>query len=177
MRRSSPIVVATSLCSLMTCVSSAVAQSLPAEGKLAVTYSALIVAPVKPIAISKTQDMIVSSAILTAVNDAGSGFLHNLAGRCLMSVVIDKVVKTLDQHGYCTYTDADGDQLFAKVDIDKQPLGAVILGKGQWVGGTGKYAGLEGAIEIHHSPLKSPTDGVVQASGKKIGTYKINKPM
>jgi len=39
-----------------------------------------------------------------------------------MSVLTDRASKTIDQHGYCTYTDAAGDQVFEKVDIDKQAL-------------------------------------------------------
>jgi hypothetical protein len=135
----------------------------------------LTAAPVKPIAIGKDQEMTVSSSMMTAANDSGGGLLHNLAGRCLTSVLIDRASKTIDQHGYCTYTDADGDQVFEKVDINKQALGPVIVGKGEWIGGTGKYAGLQGVLEIRHNPLKSPTEGVVQGAGKKIGSYRVKQ--
>lgn len=151
------------------------AQQLPAEGKLSVTYTAVNASPIRPIAIGKDQDMSVSSSMMTAVNDAGIGLLHNLGGRCLMSTIIDKAAKTFEQHGYCTYTDADGDQLFEKVAFDKQPLGSVMVAKGTWVGGTGKFAGLEGAIEIRHAPVRSPIDGTMQGAGKKTGSYRISR--
>lgn len=155
--------------------SAANAQSIPAEGKFTITYTSLNAAPVKPIAIGKDQEATVSSSMMTATNDSGGGLLHNLTGRCLMSATIDRVSKTLDQHGYCTYTDADGDQIFEKVAFDKAPLGPVIVAKGEWIGGTGKYAGLQGVFEIRHNSLKSPTEGVVQGAGKKIGSYRVNR--
>ena len=177
MTRPLATLVTTGLFTFASYVFAATAQQLAPEAKFSVSYTGVIAAPVKAIAIGKDEEMTVSSAMMTAVNDAGSGLLHNLAGRCLMAVVIDKASKTVDQHGYCTYADADGDQISEKVDIDKQPLGAVIIGKGRWISGTGKYAGIEGAFEIRHSVIKSATDGVIQGLGKKIGSYKINKPM
>jgi hypothetical protein len=151
------------------------AQPLPAEGKFTVNYTAVVAAPVKTISIGKDLEMTVQSATMAASNGAGSGLLHNLAGRCLMAIVIDNGAKTWDQHGYCTYTDAAGDQISEKVDINKQPMGAVLVGAGQWIGGTGKFAGIEGNFEIHHSPIKSATEGMAQGVGRKIGSYKINK--
>ena len=169
------VLVSAGAVSLAFSVSGANAQQLPAEGKFSITYTSLNAAPVKPIAIGKDQEMTVSSAMMTAANDSGGGLLHNLTGRCLMSVLTDRASKTIDQHGYCTYTDADGDQVFEKVDINKQALGPVIVGKGEWIGGTGKYAGLQGVFEIRHNPLKSPTEGVVQGAGKKIGSYRVKQ--
>ena len=157
-------------------MSGANAQPLPPESKFNVTYTVVNVAPIKPISIGKDVDMTVSSSVMTAVNDAGSGLLHNLAGRCLMSSITDRATKTFEQHGYCSYIDADGDQIFEKVDFDRQALAPVIVAKGQWIGGTGKYMGAEGAIEIRHTPMKSATEGAVQGSGKKIGSYTL-KPM
>jgi hypothetical protein len=167
------VLVSAGAVSLAFSVSGANAQQLPPEGKFSITYTSLNATPVKPIAIGKDLEMSVSSAMMTATNDSGGGLLHNLTGRCLMSVLIDKAAKTIDQHGYCTYTDADGDQVFEKVDIDKQALGPVIVAKAEWIGGTGKYAGLQGLFEVRHNPLKSPTEGVVQGAGKKIGSYRV----
>lgn len=159
---------------LLACAAATVhAQQLPAEGKLSVTYTAVNASPIRPMAIGKDQDMSISSSMMTAINDAGIGLLHNLGGRCMMSTIIDKAAKTFEQHGYCTYTDADGDQLFEKVAFDKQPLGSVLVAKGTWVGGTGKFTGLEGTVDIRHASVRSAIDGIVQGAGKKTGNYRI----
>ena len=55
----------------------------------------------------------------------------------------------------------------------KQSMAPTFTIQGQWIGGTGKYSGLEGTFEIHHTPLKPLVEGVVQGIGKKIGSYKI----
>ncbi len=169
------VLVSAGAVSLAFSVSGANAQQLPPEGKFSITYTSLNAAPVKPIAISKDQEMSVSSLMLTATNDSGGGLLHNLAGRCLSSTLVNKATKIIDTHGYCTYTDADGDQVFEKIDIDKQALGPVTVFKGEWIGGTGKYVGLQGVFEIRNNVLKSPTEGVLQSAGKKIGSYKIKQ--
>jgi hypothetical protein len=170
MRPGSLISAATLLLALA--IPGASAQQMPTEGKFSITYTLTNAAPVKPISIGKDTEMTVSSSMMSAVNDAGSGLLHNMTGRCLSAVVTDKAAKTIEGHGYCSYADADGDQVFEKTDY-KQPIGPTILIQGQWIGGTGKYSGLEGTFEIHHSPLKAALDGTVQGVGKKIGSYKI----
>ncbi|MFB9266513.1 hypothetical protein ACFFWD_25720 [Bradyrhizobium erythrophlei] len=157
---------------LAVAASGATAQQLPAEGKFSISYTLTNSSPVKPISIGKDKEFTVSSSMMTGMNDAGSGLLHNMTGRCLSAVVTDKAAKTIEGHGYCTYADADGDQVFEKTDYN-QPSGPTILIQGQWIGGTGKFTGLEGTFEIHHSPLKAAVDGTVQGVGKKIGTYKI----
>jgi hypothetical protein len=49
------------------------AQQLAPEAKFSITYTSLNASPVKPIAISKDQDMTVSSAVMAAVNDGPPG--------------------------------------------------------------------------------------------------------
>jgi hypothetical protein len=153
-------------------VSAANAQQLPAEGHFSITYTLTNPTPVKPISISKDAEVTVSSSLMSAVNDAGSGLLHNMTGRCLSENIVDKAAKTIEGHGYCTYVDNNGDQVFEKTDY-KQPMAPTLTIQGQWIGGTGKYSGLEGTFEIHHTPLKPLTEGVVQGIGKKVGNYKI----
>ena len=53
-------------------------------------------------------------------------------------------------------------------------LGTPVIMKGIWLGGTGKFEGLGGEFEIHPSPILN-TETLMQASGKKIGTYHIGK--
>jgi hypothetical protein len=53
-------------------------------------------------------------------------------------------------------------------------LGTPIVFKGKWLGGTGKFEGLSGDIEIRPTPVLV-SDTLVQGTGKKTGTYIIAK--
>src|SRR6478672_5574581 len=87
-----------------------VAQELPREGKFSITYTGVNPNPVKPVPFGKDREAIVGVSLMTAVNDAGSGLLHNMAGRRILLTVIDRGAKTQNVHGYCSYADRGGDQ-------------------------------------------------------------------
>lgn len=151
------------------------AQELPSEGKLSVTYTGVITSPLKPIVFGLEREVIVGAPIMTAVNDAGSGLLHNMAGRCFLVTIIDRAKKELEAKGYCNYADRSGDQIYEEVTTAGAiPLGTPVKYVGKLNGGTGKFAGLSGDIEITNSGNFGP-EGIFQATGKKTGTYKINK--
>jgi hypothetical protein len=154
-------------------VTAAYCQELPAEGKFSITYTSVNTSPAKPVAISKTKDIVVNNLIMTASNDAGSGLLHGLAGRCALMGTIDKAAKTIELKGACNYADRNGDQIFEEVATTApQPMGPVVSLKGSWTGGTGKYAGLSGDFDIRSEGVLA-TDSLTQAIGKKTGSYKI----
>ncbi len=132
----------------------------------------MIFSPAKPIALSQTKDIVVNNAIMTASNDAGSGILHNLAGRCAIMATIDKEAKTIERSGHCNYTDKDGDMVFEDFSTSPQPMGSTFTSKGSWTGGTGKYAGLSGEFAIQSNAILS-TESLAQVVGKKIGGYKL----
>lgn len=149
-------------------------QDLPSEGKFSITYTAVNPAPSKPIPLGD-REITVSNPIMTAVNDAGTGLLHNMAGRCNLMTEVDKAAKTYRLNGACSYSDRAGDQVFEEVKtVMPQPLGGPIAVKGIWVGGTGKFAGLSGEFEIHPAPILA-SETLTQAARKKIGTYHITK--
>jgi hypothetical protein len=84
--------------------------------------------------------------------------------------------KIVEQHGYCTYTDADNDQIFEKCDVtagQALPTGATNLCT--LTGGTGKFQGLQASLVIDSKPIKGTYDGALQGVGHKNGTYKILK--
>jgi len=128
------------------------------------------VAPIKQISIGKDVDMSVSSSVMAAVNDAGSGLLHNLAGRCLMSSITDRATKTFEQHGYCSYIDADGDQIFEKVDFDRQALAPVIVAKGQWIIGAWPRTAMETLAGADDFSDIAEHDGVRPLVGCRLAT-------
>ena len=143
-----------------------VAQDIPSEGKFSVTYTGVNPNPTKPVAFGKDREVTVSPTIMTAVNDAGTGLLHNMAGRCIIVTIIDKAAKTLDTRGYCNYADRNGDQVYEEVTTPSPlTLGAPAKFAGKWTGGTGKFAGLSGDFEVTGSGNIGP-EGMFQA---KIG--------
>jgi hypothetical protein len=150
-----------------------VAQELPREGKFSITYTGVNPTPVKPVPFGKDREAIVGVSFMTAVNDAGSGLLHNMAGRCILLTIIDRAAKTQDVRGYCSYADRGGDQVFEEVSTPAPTgLGLPARFVGKWTGGTGKYAGLTGEFEITNSGNIAP-EGLFQAAGKKTGSYRL----
>ena len=151
------------------------AQDLQNEGKFSITYTAVNPAPVKPVTVGKDREVAVSALIMTAVNDGGSGLLHNMSGRCVSIGVLDRAAKTLDVRGYCNYADRGGDQVFEEFSTPTPvALGSPVKYAGKWVGGTGKFTGLSGDFEISTSGNVAP-EGLFQAAGKKVGSYRISK--
>lgn len=147
------------------------AEDMPRQGDFRITYTATIPAAPKPVTIGENRVASATINMMTAVNESGGKLLHNMAGRCTSAPVIDNGAKTLENHGYCDYVDADGDHVFEKWDYPLQPLGAASEGTGQWIGGTGKFAGLSGTMTIRSRRLNSLTDGAVQVVGEKLGSY------
>ena len=106
---------------------SAFAQELPSEAKFSITYTAVNPAPSKSVSVGD-RDVVVSSSIMTALNDGGSGLLHNMAGRCNFMSEINKVAKTVETRGFCNYADRAGDQVFEEFMTNgPAPLGGPIV--------------------------------------------------
>lgn len=67
---------------------------------------------------------------MTASNDQGNPILNKMAGRCQLTRLVDD--KTVETHGYCTYTDADNNQIFEKCDfLPGQPNNCKLTGHRQ----------------------------------------------
>lgn len=155
------------------CPQNARAEDLPSKGDFRITYTAVEASPTKPVSIGDNRTVGVNTFIMTAVNQAGSGLLHNMTGHCTSMTTADAGAKTFESHGYCDYVDAAGDHVFEKYDYPVQQVAATTHADGEWVGGTGKFAGLGGKFEIQGMRLPSPTDGAAQRIGQKVGSYTI----
>jgi hypothetical protein len=150
---------------LLALASYAQAQSIPPEGELHVTYAATIVPPVKPMDIGEGKQYLAVNMIMSASNDQGNPILNNMGGRCQLTRLIDGT-KSVETHGYCTYTDNDNDLIFEKCDfLPGKPNNCVLTG------GTGKFQGLQASIVITTTPVKSTYEGAFQSVGHKNGTY------
>ncbi|MHB2209737.1 hypothetical protein [Methylobacterium sp. CM6257] len=153
------------------CAQTAFADELPRTGEYTLIYIGINTSPIKPMPIGPNRALVPSHATMTAVNTAGSGFLHNLAGRCVGLATLDNDAKTVESHGYCVYADAAGDQIFEKYDYPVQAQGANLKGTAEWTGGTGKFSGISGDIQLTNTRLSAMMDGVTQVSGTKTGRY------
>jgi hypothetical protein len=146
------------------------AQSIPPEGLLAVTYTATQTQPAKPMSIGSRREFVVLNLAMTASNDTGNPVLNNMGGRCQLTRLSDTSVNSVEVHGFCTYADNEGDQIFEQCDfLPGAPNNCKLTG------GTGKFEGLEASIVITPMPLKGNYDNITQSIGHKKGTYKIVK--
>lgn len=149
------------------------AQGLRPEGPFTVNFTATGIDPQPPIQVGPDRDFGVYESLMLAVNADGEGLLHNMTGRCTGWYALDRTNARYEQHGHCSYVDADGDMIWEQFEFSPQELSPVRMGNGRWLGGTGKYAGLRGEFEIRVRPLRSARDDVSQAIGSKQGSYRL----
>lgn len=144
------------------------AADIPAEGKIAVSYTSTATSVPRTMPIGGGREFVVQNQAMTAVNEAGNPVMNHMGGRCQYSRLTDPQARTFELHGYCTYTDSDGDMIFEQFEF--LPGSA---GRGKFIGGTGKFTGLQGEIEITVASAKSVFEGITQAIGRKTGSYRI----
>ena len=160
---------------LLTLAANAQAQSIPPQGELHVTFTATSVPPVAPMQIGDGRQYLQVNLIMSASNDQGNPILNNMGGRCQLTRLIE-AGKPIEQHGYCTYSDADNDLIFERCDVvPGQALSAGATNMCELTGGTGKFQGLQASVAITSMPVKSTYEGAFQIVGHKNGTYKIVK--
>jgi hypothetical protein len=146
------------------------AQGLPPEGPVSVTFTATLIPPLKPMPIGGGKEFVVVNQAMAASNDAGNPVLNNMGGRCQFTRLTDPSAKTVELHGFCTYADNEGDQIFEQCDfLPGAPNNCRLTG------GTGKFESLQASLIITASVVKSDYDGIGQVVGHKKGTYKIIK--
>lgn len=149
---------------------SAVAQGVPPEGSVSVIFTATPIPAPKPMSIGNGREFVFVNQAMAASNETGNPVLNNMGGRCQLSRLTDSSAKTAEIHGFCTYIDKDGDQVFEQCDwMPGSPNNCKITG------GTGKFEGLQAALVVTIDPLKSNFDGISQVIGHKKGTYKFTK--
>ncbi len=101
------------------------------------------------------------------VNPSGSGFLHNSSVKCVMVSIPG------DFFGYCVTTDLDGDRIYSKFEVIAGQVGTSGGGrKATFLGGTGKYKGIEGGH--NYSAFYAPKiDEILIGHIEGSGEYKI----
>lgn len=97
------------------------------------------------------------------------GPLAGLGARCLqmglaLDAGIERIVNT------CVYQDADGNQLWERSEFSTEGNGAPYVGKGTWIGGTGRFEGASGEFTSDSTYIGSPQEGVFQTRDVQKGT-------
>lgn len=156
---------------LVVLAASVAAEELAKQGTFSATYT--VSGTSKTTVIGKDRAAYANEFMMVLSNDAGKGFLHNMTAHCIGFGVNDAGAGTRKGSGYCTFVDADKDQIFEQWEGEATGRGSPLKGKAKWLGGTGKYAGLEGIYDFESISLVPAAEGTFQAIGKKKGSYKL----
>lgn len=119
---------------------------------------------------SEERDAAILEILGVVLSDTGKGLFHNLSFRNIGVFYFNKgeTEKTLV---YGVWTDLDGDMVF--YDITMSLKGKVI---GKLLGGTGKFAGIEGTTELVESTetvLRPSKDGTTSMTTQIKIHYKL----
>ena len=95
-------------------------------------------------------------------NNAGSGIFHDMTANCNGFGVGNKA------NGYCSYVDADGDKMFTAWEALGDGEGSSNL-----LGGTGKYAGIQGSEVWKNINTPDMPEGTRHGHGSSKGNYTL----
>jgi hypothetical protein len=104
------------------------------------------------------------------IDDSGKGFLH-LAATYVMGT-LHAVKGVFEETGFMVFTPTDGDKIYATYK-GSGTLGKTTMGTWTYVGGTGKYVGIEGSGEYTRHSLQGATKGVWTSMSLWKGNYKL----
>ena len=142
------------------------APAAPQEVSVTVTWSSVDAAPTLPM--GEGQEVFVSESLVVAASAEGP--LGGLAGRCLLTGATDLSTFGGTAMGTCVYVDANGDQLWERIEEASKGNGAPAVGRGTFLGGTGRFEGATGEMTYEATFSGSPRPGVYQGTGVKRGT-------
>lgn len=91
------------------------------------------------------------------MNEAGKGPFHNMSSRC-----IGMGDSARADNGHCVFTDADQDKIFDEWTYDGTS------GTGTIIGGTGKYAGIQGHYDYEWVSVPAAKDGTYQGYSSRF---------
>ena len=76
--------------------------------------------------------------------------------------------------GYCVETAPSGDKILLQViQENRKPGPGLQKGKYKYIGGTGKFAGIEGGEEYTSYSVQPAAEGTYQTVGKYKSSYKL----
>jgi hypothetical protein len=93
-----------------------------------------------------------------SVSDTGKGIFHNASGHVVEGLLAVKGIYENDS-GFVSFTRPDGDKVFYTYKASGA-LGKSAKGTFTFVGGTGKFVGIQGSGEFTRHSLRPPAKGV-----------------
>jgi hypothetical protein len=105
-----------------------------------------------------------------SVDDSGKGIMH-LAAIYVMGT-LHAVKGVFEETAFMVLTPPDGDKIYATYK-SSGTFGKPVKGTWVWVGGTGKYVGVEGTGEFTRHVLQGATEGVWTSMSITSGSYKL----
>ncbi len=114
-------------------------------------------------------DAFAAESFLVLTPNAESG-LPNLGGYCVALGTENKTSFESGESGNCVFRDIDGDALYEHYSVAAPDGDSPSRGKSIFTGGTGKFAGVSGELEVESKFYAKPMEGTYQGSGVKKGT-------
>ena len=120
------------------------------------------------------QDHWVGTQEITGIrlDDSGKGPFHQMTTHIVLILYGDKSGVRL--HGYSTFMDKDGDKIMA--DLSEASLTSP-KGKGKVLGGTGKFAGIEGTVDYEVSNPKGFPEGTDRTICREVWKLTLKVPL
>jgi len=125
----------------------------------------------KTVAMGQERIQITYEVLGVIVSDANDCILQNASLRCIGSYHVVKGAYE-DDSGFCVCTRPDGDQLFTSYKASGR-LGAVGKGTVTYVGGTGKFIGIQGSGEFTRIGVRPAAEGTLQGYNRVKDHYKL----
>ena len=106
------------------------------------------------------------------LDESGGGPFHNSSGNCAgISIYVSGVGSI---KGYCVFIAPDGDKYLAEVTEENSSLEPGLKkGRYKYIGGTGKFAGIEGEGEYTYYNVQPAAEKTYQQVSKAKGSYKL----
>ena len=104
------------------------------------------------------------------VDDSGNGFPHNAAFFALGS--LHAIKGKFEESGFTVLTPPDGDKIYSTFK-GSGTFGKPVKGTWTYVGGTGKYTGIEGSGEYTRHSLQNAAEKIWTSVTLSRGNYKL----
>ncbi len=144
---------------------SALAGELPKQGTYSTSWT--FSGPYTAIEIGEDQWAWSSTFTVIMWNDAGEGFWHDMSGNCV-SMASEAEDAPVADSGYCRYEDADGNTL-----VEYWYETGEGKGTATFLGGTGKYAGVQGTDTYEFVLTPDAPEGTFNGYGHSEGSYTL----
>ena len=163
--------LASSLCaSALLCVSfpSNGQTAFPKEGNIAATIIFQVI--VKKVAMGEEYIQYIAEAKNGVVSDKPGDFADRLTGQCVGTLRLIKG-KLDTELGSCEFLDLAGDKFYSS--YTQLPDGNTLKERHTLIGGTGRYAGITGAMEGVREIHRPRAEGDLAGSVRWTGFYKL----